>query len=80
MGKLMIHLCVSRNFKSYHRFILLFVISALHNLGETALAKNLHDFIPVCDMVSNLNSQVAFKIIEDRVSVDFCIFRLCFFM
>jgi hypothetical protein len=27
-----------------------------------------------------LNSQVSFKIIEDGVSVDFCVFRLCFFM
>ena len=79
MCKLMVHLSVPCYFKCNHWLSLHLVIAALDDLCETALTKDLHDFVPVCDMVAYLNSEIALKIIKDWISMQF-LFTFLFFV
>ena len=81
MSKLMVHFCVSCNFQSYNRFIFLFMVFALDYLRKWAFTENLHDFIPIWNMFTNLNSKISFKVIKHGVTLIFSILVIfCWFL
>jgi hypothetical protein len=69
VSKFVVHLCVTSNFHSKYWFGSILVIPALHHLSEGALAQHLHNLVSVCEMVSWLHLVIAFKVVEDGISL-----------
>jgi len=73
VGKFVVHLCVSGDLHGQHLLRLALVVSALDHLRKGALTENLHDLIPVSDVVTDVDSIVTFSVVEDRVTLVFTI-------
>ena len=74
MGELVVHFRVPCYLYSDRRQCRVLVVDALDNLGEAALAKCLHDLVPVRDVVANLGVQIALNVVKQWITLVVAIF------
>ena len=69
VSKFMVHLSISSNLDSVYGLFSIFVVFALDHLCKGAFSENFHDLVPIGNVLSYLNLEIALKIIKDRVTL-----------
>ena len=69
VGELVIHLSIPSDLNSINGLLWVLMVFALHNLCKGTLSKYPHNFIPISNMLSNLDLKVALKVIKDGIAL-----------
>ena len=85
VSEFVVHFCVTSYFDSVKRLFGVFVVTALDHLSERTFSENFHDLVAVNDVVADIDSHVAFVVVEGWVAFklsvllifrNFCLFLI----